>query len=47
MRELLAYDYLVVNDDLDKAVARVEWIVRAHRLRRERVRARMETILKR
>jgi guanylate kinase len=47
MRELLAYDYLVVNDDLEKAVARVEWIVRAHRLRRERVRAQMETILKR
>lgn len=47
MRELLAYDYLVVNDDLEKAVAQVEWIVRAHRLRRERVRARVETILKR
>ncbi len=47
MRELLAYDYLVVNDDLEHAVAQVEWIVRAHRLRRERVRARMETILKR
>lgn len=47
MRELLAYDYLVVNDDLEKAVMKVEWIVRAHRLRRERVRARVETILKR
>jgi guanylate kinase len=47
MRELLAYDYLLVNDDLDKAVAQVEWIVRAHRLRRERVRARMEKILER
>ena len=47
MRELLAYGYLVVNDDLEKAVAQVEWIVRAHRLRRDRVRARMETILKR
>jgi guanylate kinase len=47
MRDLLAYDYLLVNDDLDKAVTRVEWIVRAHRLRRERVRARMEKILNR
>ena len=45
MRELLSYDFLVVNDDLDQAVTRVEWIVRAHRLRRERVRGRMETIL--
>lgn len=47
MRELLSYDYLVVNDDLEQAVARVEWIVRAHRLRKERVRGRMETILNR
>ena len=45
MRALLSYDFLVVNDDLDQAVTRVEWIVRAHRLRRERVRGRMETIL--
>jgi len=35
-RELLSYDYLVVNDDLEAAVSRVEWIVRASRLRRER-----------
>ena len=35
-KELLAYDYLVVNDDLEAAVNRVEWIVRAARLRRER-----------
>jgi guanylate kinase len=34
--ELLAYDYLVVNDDLEAAVNRVAWIVRAARLRRER-----------
>ncbi len=47
MRELLAYDYLVVNDDLEKAVTQVEWIVRAHRLRRDRVRWRMEKILSR
>lgn len=47
MRELLAYDYLVVNDDLEKAVSRVEWIVRAHRLRRERARERVERILER
>jgi len=47
MRELLAYDYLLVNDDLEKAVMQVEWVVRAHRLRRERVRLRMEKILNR
>jgi len=47
MKELLSYDYLVVNDDLEKAVTRVEWIVRAHRLRRDRVRGRMEKILSR
>ncbi|MGE5700219.1 MAG: guanylate kinase [Deltaproteobacteria bacterium] len=47
MRGLLAYDYLVVNDDLDQAVSQVECIVRAHRLRRGRVRARMEKILSR
>lgn len=35
-RELLSYDYLVVNDDLEEAVRRVEWIVRAARLRRKR-----------
>jgi guanylate kinase len=47
MRDLLAYDYLVVNDDLEKAVSQVEWIVRAHRLRRERARERVERILER
>src|SRR4030043_414569 len=35
-RHLLLYDYLVVNDDLGAAVTRVEWIVRAARLRRGR-----------
>jgi len=40
-RELLSYDYLVVNDDLEAAVSRVEWIVRAARLRRERAFHRM------
>ena len=35
-RELLSYDYLVVNDDLEEAVSRVESIVRAARLRRKR-----------
>jgi guanylate kinase len=33
---LKEYDYLVVNDDLGRAVSRVESIVRARRLRRER-----------
>jgi len=36
IRELGNYDYLVVNDDLETAVRKVEWIVRARRLRRER-----------
>ncbi|MBI5575848.1 MAG: guanylate kinase [Deltaproteobacteria bacterium] len=45
MRDLLHYDYLVVNDSLEKAVRQVEWIVRAQRLRRERVRERLERIL--
>jgi guanylate kinase len=43
---LLTYDYLVVNDTLHKAVARVEWIVRACRLRKSRTRKAMEMLLK-
>lgn len=46
-RELLGYEYLVLNDDLDAAVARVEAIIRARRLRRERTRSRMERIISR
>ena len=41
VRALLSYDYLVVNDDLEAAVNRVEWIVRATRLRRERAAVRL------
>lgn len=44
-RELLAYDFLVLNDDLDAAVSRVEAIITAHRLRRERAGRRMERII--
>ena len=44
MAELLTYDFLVVNDSLEKAVTQVEWIVRAHRLRGERVRRTSEQI---
>ncbi len=40
-KELLSYDYLVVNDDLEAAVKSVEWIVRAARLRRERALVRL------
>ncbi|MBI5341948.1 MAG: guanylate kinase [Deltaproteobacteria bacterium] len=47
MRGLLCYDYLVVNDSLEQAVRQVEWIVRAQRLRRERVRGRLERIIER
>ncbi|HSQ53845.1 MAG TPA: guanylate kinase [Candidatus Bathyarchaeia archaeon] len=43
-RELLSYDYLVVNDDLEEAVRRVEWIVRAARLRRKRTLDRLTKI---
>jgi guanylate kinase len=43
-RELLSYDYLVVNDDLEQAVSRVEWIVRAARLRRKRTFGRLAKI---
>ena len=46
-RELLSYDYLVVNDDLEAAVTRVEWIVRAARLRRARTLVRLEKIVNR
>lgn len=46
-RALLSYEYLVLNDDLDAAVSRVEAIITAHRLRRERVQRRMERIITR
>jgi guanylate kinase len=46
MRSLLAYDYLIVNDDLDAAIAQVEAVVRCHRVRRERARGAIESILK-
>lgn len=38
------FDYVVVNDDLEAAVAAVQAIVRAERQRRERMRARAERI---
>lgn len=47
MQDLLSYDYLVINDSLNEAVGQVEKIVRAHRLRTERVRGGLERILKR
>lgn len=46
MRELLEYDYMVVNDDLGTAVRDVECIVRAFRCRRDRARRRAAEILK-
>ncbi len=45
MRELLGYDYLVINDDLEVALAEIEAIVRARRLRRERAAARVRAVL--
>ncbi|GAB4367649.1 MAG: guanylate kinase [Deltaproteobacteria bacterium] len=47
MRELLSYDFLVLNDDLDAAVGSIEAIIRAHRLRRERAGSRMARIISR
>jgi guanylate kinase len=46
MRALLAYDYIVVNDDLEKAVETVACIVRSFRCRRERARGRAEEIIR-
>lgn len=46
VRELLTYDFLVVNDDLEAAVDRVAWIVRAHRLRRDRAMGALVDMLK-
>ena len=46
MRALLAYDYIVINDDLDKAVDGIACIVRSCRYRSERVRGRAEKIIR-
>jgi guanylate kinase len=46
MRALLAYDYIVVNDDLEKAVDGIACIVRSCRYRRERVRHQAEEIIR-
>ncbi len=46
MRALLAYDYIVVNDDLENAVDGIACIVRSFRYRRERVRSRAEEIIR-
>ena len=39
---LLTYDYIIVNDELPRAVAQIEWIVRACRLRNGRAREPVE-----
>lgn len=46
MRTLLGYDYIVINDDLEKAVDGIACIVRSFRYRRDRVRARAEEIIR-
>lgn len=46
MRALLGYDYIVINDDLEKAVEGIACIVRSFRFRRDRVRARAEEIIR-
>ena len=46
MKALLGYDYLVVNDDLETALSQVESVIRCMRLRRDRTRGRIGTILK-
>jgi guanylate kinase len=40
-----AYDYVVVNDDVDKAVERIKAIILSEHLRRERVEAQYKKIL--
>ena len=45
MEQFEAYDYLVVNDDLDAASHRLEAIVQAVRARRERMAAQARSIL--
>ncbi len=45
MRALLAYDYLVINDDLERAVDGIACIVRSFRCRSDRVRGRVEEII--
>jgi guanylate kinase len=44
--ELRSYDYLVVNKDLETAVRQVEYIIRARRLRRERMIDAVDRILR-
>lgn len=46
MRALLAYDYIVINDDLEKAVDGIACIVRSCRCRRDRARGRAEEIIR-
>ncbi len=42
IRDLLTYEYIVVNDDLETAVARIECIIRASRQRADRARGAIE-----
>ncbi len=46
MRALIGYDYIVINDDLEKAVDGIACIVRSFRYRRDRVRSRAEEIIR-
>ena len=46
MRALLAYDYIIINDDLEKAVDGIACIVRSFRYKRDRVRGRAEEIIR-
>lgn len=45
IRNYARYDYVVVNDQVDEAVANLEAIIRAERLRRIRMEERMKPIL--
>ncbi len=45
IRNYARYDYVVVNDRVEQAVANLEAIIRAERLRRERMEERMRPIL--
>ena len=46
MRQSAAYDYVIINDDLEVAYQQLRAIVEAARCRTNRQKARLETILR-
>ncbi|MFC1821514.1 guanylate kinase [Thermodesulfobacteriota bacterium] len=45
LQECLWYDYIIINDDLDKAVEAIEAIIISHQFRSDRMRPKAERIL--